>query len=128
VHRSPLAPVFAALQAALHGLMVALTAYVVVRALVPGGQYRVAVVVLAALFLLTYFAGGVALRSRPVAARVWLGGLTVLWLGLVGLAPEAVYLVFGLFFLYLHLLPRFWPPPWCRWPASACTRAGRRAG
>lgn len=108
MHRSPLAPVFAALQAALHGLMVALTAYVVVRALVPGGQYRVAVVVLAALFLLTYFAGGVALRSRPVAARVWLGGLTVLWLGLVGLAPEAVYLVFGLFFLYLHLLPRFW--------------------
>ncbi len=108
MHRSPLVPVFAALQAALHGLMVALTAYVVVRAVVPGGQYRVAVPVLAALFLLTYFVGGAVLRSRPVAARVWLGGLTVLWLGLVGLAPEAVYLVFGLFFLYLHLLPRFW--------------------
>jgi hypothetical protein len=114
VHRSPLTPVFAALQAALHVLMVALTAYVMVRALVPGGQHRIAVVVLAVLFLLTYF-GGAMLRSRPVAARVWLGALTVLWLGLVALAPEAIYLVFGLFFLYLHLLPRF------------CTRAGRRA-
>ncbi|MGF6884183.1 signal transduction histidine kinase [Nocardia sp. GAS34] len=107
MHRSPLAPVFAALQASLHGLMVALTAYVVVRALVPGGEHRVPVLVLAVLFLLTYF-GGAALRSRPTAARVWLGGLTVLWLGLVALQPEAVYLVFGLFFLYLHLLPRNW--------------------
>jgi signal transduction histidine kinase len=107
VHRSPLAPVFAALQAGLHALMVALTVYVAIRALVPGGQYRGAVLVLAVLFLLAYF-GGAALRSRPVAARVWLGVLTLLWLGLVALAPEAVYLVFGLFFLYLHLLPRNW--------------------
>src|SRR5262245_55511188 len=107
VHRSPLTPVFAALQAALHVLMVTLTVYVVVRALVPGGQHRVAVMVPALLFLLTYFSGA-ALRSRPVAARVWLGVLTLLWLGLVALAPEAGYLVFGLFFLYLHLLPRFW--------------------
>lgn len=107
MHRSPLAPVFAALQAGLHALMVALTVYVAIRALVPGGQYRGAVLVLAVLFLLAYF-GGAALRSRPVAARVWLGVLTLLWLGLVALAPEAVYLVFGLFFLYLHLLPRNW--------------------
>ncbi|MQY19181.1 sensor histidine kinase [Nocardia macrotermitis] len=107
MHRSPLTPVFAALQVALHVLMVALTVYVMVRALVPGGQYRVAVTALAVVFLLIYF-GGVLLRSRPVAARVWLGALTVLWLGLVALAPEAIYLVFGLFFLYLHLLPRVW--------------------
>jgi signal transduction histidine kinase len=107
VHRSPLTPVFAALQFGLHALMVALTAVVVVRALVPGGQYPVAVVALSVLFLLAYFTG-VLLRGRPGAARVWLALLTVLWLGLVVLAPDAVYLVFGLFFLYLHLLPGSW--------------------
>ncbi|MFJ9743846.1 sensor histidine kinase, partial [Streptomyces sp. NPDC101166] len=39
---------------------------------------------------------------------IWLGALTLLWLALVLVAPLAVYLVFGLFFLYLHLLPRYW--------------------
>ncbi|WP_460700017.1 sensor histidine kinase [Nocardia thraciensis] len=107
MHRSPLTPVFAALQLGLHALMVALTAVVAGRALAPGGEHRWGVITLAVLFLLTYFAG-VALRGRPVAARVWLGLLTVLWLGLVAVEPYAIYLVFGLFFLYLHLLPRFW--------------------
>nr|WP_040750750.1 sensor histidine kinase [Nocardia transvalensis] len=107
VHRSPLTPVFAALQLGLHALMVALAAVVVGRAMVPGEEHRWGVVVLAVLFIAAYFAGSV-LRGRPVAARVWLGVLTVLWLGLVALEPYAVYLVFGLFFLYLHLLPRFW--------------------
>ncbi|WP_232535115.1 sensor histidine kinase [Nocardia terpenica] len=107
MHRSPLTPVFAALQLGLHALMVALTAAVVVRALVPGGQHPVATVTLAALFLITYFGGGL-LRGRPRAARVWLAVLTVLWLGLMPIAVDAMYLVFGLFFLYLHLLPRVW--------------------
>ncbi|MFD6389989.1 sensor histidine kinase [Nocardia sp. NPDC060259] len=39
---------------------------------------------------------------------VWLAALTVLWLALLGLTPDAVYLAFGLFFVYLHLLPRPW--------------------
>ncbi|WP_442945618.1 sensor histidine kinase [Nocardia sp. SSK8] len=38
----------------------------------------------------------------------WLAALTVLWLALLGLTPDAVYLAFGLFFVYLHLLPRVW--------------------
>ncbi|NKY85004.1 sensor histidine kinase [Nocardia veterana] len=90
--------------------MTALTVVVVVRAMVPAGgdsAHTVPVIVLAALFLIVYFAGGL-LRGRPVAARFWLAGLTLLWLALIGLAPDAVYLVFGLFFLYLHLLPRLW--------------------
>ncbi|WP_280274645.1 sensor histidine kinase [Nocardia wallacei] len=107
MHRSPLTPVFAALQLGLHALMVALCAVVVGRALVPGVGHRWGVVALTVLFLVVYFAGA-ALRGRPVAARVWLGLLTVLWLGLVAVAPDAVYLVFGMFFLYLHLLPRVW--------------------
>ncbi len=39
---------------------------------------------------------------------VWLASLTVLWLALLALTPDAVYLAFGLFFVYLHLLPRPW--------------------
>lgn len=88
--------------------MTALAIVVVVRAVVPDGtSHPVLVIVLAAAFLAVYFAGGL-LRGRQVAARFWLAGLTVLWLGLIPLVPEAIYLVFGLFFLYLHLLPRLW--------------------
>ncbi|UGT57884.1 sensor histidine kinase [Nocardia asteroides] len=39
---------------------------------------------------------------------VWLASLTALWLALLALTPDAVYLAFGLFFVYLHLLPRPW--------------------
>ncbi len=106
VHRSPLTPVFAALQVGLHVLVVVLTAVVVGQAVV-SDERPIVVVLLAGLFLGVYFAGA-RFRRRLVAARVWLGALTVLWLGLVCVAPMAVYLVFGLFFLYLHLLPRRW--------------------
>ncbi|MTE16980.1 sensor histidine kinase [Nocardia aurantiaca] len=106
MHRSPLTPVFSALQLGLHVLVVALTAVVTVQEVISGSHPTV-VVVLAALFLGVYFAGGRFRRNLP-AARVWLAVLTLIWLGLVTVAPLAVYLVFGLFFLYLHLLPRYW--------------------
>ncbi|MFE3319225.1 sensor histidine kinase [Nocardia sp. NPDC059195] len=53
-------------------------------------------------------------RAEPSAPRwsgamwVWMAALTVLWLTLLALTPDAVYLAFGLFFVYLHLLPRPW--------------------
>ncbi|MEU1207858.1 sensor histidine kinase [Nocardia sp. NPDC005825] len=106
MHRSPLTPVFSALQLGLHVLVVALTAVVAVQEVV-SGSHQVLVVVLAAVFLGVYFAGG-RFRRNLMGARVWLAALTLLWLGLVLVAPLAVYLVFGLFFLYLHLLPRYW--------------------
>ncbi|GAB0101794.1 sensor histidine kinase [Nocardia sp. JMUB6875] len=106
MHRSPLTPVFSALQLGLHALVVALTVVVAVQEVVAGSHTAV-VIVLAGLFLGVYFAGG-RFRHDLVGARVWLALLTVLWLGLVTVAPLAVYLVFGLFFLYLHLLPRYW--------------------
>ncbi|WP_174557132.1 sensor histidine kinase [Nocardia jejuensis] len=106
MHRSALTPVFSGLQWGLHVLVVALTSVVVVRAIV-SDAYPVVVVVLAGIFLGVYFAGG-RFRRDLTAARVWLGLLTLLWLGLVFFGPYAVYLVFGLFFLYLHLLPRYW--------------------
>ncbi|MFD6350800.1 sensor histidine kinase [Nocardia tengchongensis] len=106
MHRSPLTPVFSALQLGLHVLVVVLTVVVAVQEVV-SGSHQALVVVLAGVFLGVYFTGG-RFRRNLVGARVWLAALTLLWLGLVFVAPLAVYLVFGLFFLYLHLLPRYW--------------------
>ncbi|GAB2541323.1 sensor histidine kinase [Nocardia heshunensis] len=106
MHRSPLTPVFSALQVGLHVMVVALTVVVAVQEVLTG-SHPALVIVLAGVFLGVYFTGG-RFRRNLLAARIWLGLLTLLWLGLVIVAPLAVYLVFGLFFLYLHLLPRNW--------------------
>lgn len=116
------------MQVGLHIMVVALTVVVATQEIV-SGPHRVLVMVLAGIFLGVYFAGG-RYRRNLVAARVWLGLLTVLWLALVTVAPLAVYLVFGLFFLYLHLLPRggdcsrWRRPPSCRSSASRRIAAG----
>ncbi|MEV5839547.1 sensor histidine kinase [Nocardia sp. NPDC052112] len=107
MHSSPLTPVFTALRLGLHVLVTTLAVVVVVRALLPGAGHPLGVVTLTAVFLAVYFAGALVGR-RPAGIRIWLTALTVLWLGLVVLAPDAGYLAFGLFFLYLHLLPRPW--------------------
>lgn len=107
MHPSPLTPVFTALRLGLHVLVTALAVVIVVRALLPGAPHPIPVVALTAGFLVTYFAGHVLSRRRGGIA-IWLTALTVWWLGLVLLAPDAGYLAFGLFFLYLHLLPRPW--------------------
>ncbi|MGW5374859.1 histidine kinase [Nocardia sp. NPDC003999] len=107
MHSSPLTPVFTTLRLGLHVLMTGLAVVVAVRAVLPGAAHPAATVGLAAAFLVTYFAGaGFAGKRRAIP--VWLGALTALWLGLAVLAPDAGYLAFGLFFLYLHLLPRPW--------------------
>ncbi|MFI1912154.1 sensor histidine kinase [Nocardia sp. NPDC020380] len=106
MHRNPLTPVFAGLQQGLHVLVVLLTGVVVVRSVVADVR-PIAVIVVSGIFLGVYFMGG-RFRRDLVAARIWMLVLTLLWLLLVALEPYAVYLVFGLFFLYLHLLPRRW--------------------
>ncbi|MGK9147620.1 sensor histidine kinase [Plantibacter flavus] len=115
---SALSPVFTALRLGLHALVVALIALVVLRALTLGGPTEIAAIVLAVVMLSTYAAGTLlARRARSVpvpdgarhhgsAVFVWLAVLTVEWIVLVLLSPDAAYLVFPLFFLYLHLLPR----------------------
>ncbi|MEV0059101.1 sensor histidine kinase [Nocardia sp. NPDC050718] len=130
MHSSPLTPVVTTLRLGLHVLVTVLGVVVAVRALLPGGGgHGVGVVVLTVVWLAVYFAGTELLRRSgdrvaagvPASARaadatgwdsrmvgVWLAALTVLWLALLGLTPDAVYLAFGLFFLYLHLLPRPW--------------------
>jgi len=102
-HRT-LAPVFAGLRAGLHALFGGLLALVVVRVLLTNGP--VLALVLAGLLGAVYLSGlWLARGGRSRTAVVWLAALTVVWAALVWLVPEAAYLVFPLFFLYLHLLP-----------------------
>lgn len=114
VHPSPLTPVVTTLRLGLHVLVTALAVVVAVRALLPGGGgHGAAVVALTVVWLLVYFAGTELPRRtrydhRFVAVWAWLAVLTTLWLALLALTPDAVYLAFGLFFVYLHLLPRPW--------------------
>ncbi|WP_366146683.1 histidine kinase, partial [uncultured Pseudokineococcus sp.] len=77
-----------------------------------GGPPRALPLALCAVFALTYVLGGrVAAvgprrRAPASAAAVWVLALSLLWVALVARVPEAAYLVFPLFFLYLHVLPR----------------------
>ncbi|MDU0327069.1 sensor histidine kinase [Microbacterium sp. KSW2-21] len=103
-HRT-LAPVFAGLRVGLHVLFCGLLALVVVRVLVTNGS--LVALVLAVVLGLVYLSGLVVARTRRRAwGIVWIVALTLVWAALVWLVPEAAYLVFPLFFLYLHLLPR----------------------
>jgi len=115
---TPLTSVFRGLRAGLHILFVGLVALVIGRAIIVATTSSPAVIALAVLLLLSYGLGGY-LASRPASgasrprlpgagALIWLLVLSVQWLVLVWLIPEAAYLVFPLFFLYLHLLPRPW--------------------
>nr|WP_138985264.1 sensor histidine kinase [Gordonia otitidis] len=104
MHTSPLTPVVAGLRWGLHLLAVALTAVVMARALI-ASPADIAAAVVAAVWLAVYFAGGLALGDRR-RALAWLTVLTTVWLVELALTPEATYLVFVLFFLYLHLLGR----------------------
>lgn len=107
-HRT-LAPVFTGLRAGLHALFVGLLALVVVRVVWTGGSPWA--LALAGLLALGYVAGLWIARSRRRAGGVvWVAALTLVWVPLMWLVPEAAYLVFPLFFLYLHLLPGWTGP------------------
>lgn len=105
-----LTPVFVGLRTGLHVLLVALVALVIGRAALVPGDATVVVVVLALVFLATYALGALARPSSAerggAATGMWLVAVSVVWIVLVWFTPEASYLVFPLFFLYLHLLGR----------------------
>ncbi|MFZ2173564.1 MAG: sensor histidine kinase [Rhodococcus sp. (in: high G+C Gram-positive bacteria)] len=107
MHESPLTPVFAALQLSMHVLIGALAAVVFLRAVLLDAPHMFAIATLAVVFVVVYLLG-VTRGLRGGVMWAWLVTLTVLWLVLVALAPDAAYIVFGLFFLYLRLLPRPW--------------------
>ncbi|WP_431280302.1 sensor histidine kinase [Leifsonia poae] len=110
---SALTPVFVGLRTGLHVLFVLLTVLVIGRAVLAPTAASGVVIALCVLLLITYGCGAFFTRSaRPRARRAlalgWLGMLSLEWLVLLWLIPEAAYLVFPLFFLYLHLLGRWW--------------------
>ncbi|MFB6608855.1 histidine kinase [Agromyces sp. NPDC056379] len=103
---SALRPVFTALRLGLHVLVVGLTLFVVVRALLADAPHETGLTVLAIAFLACYGAGvAAAHRNLPTWARViWLVSLLVLWVGMSAMTPDAAFLAFPLFFLELHVL------------------------
>ncbi len=105
-----LTPVFLGLRTGLHVLFVALSALVIARAIWPPTPTGVAVVAVTVVLLITYGTGGHFASSpgsgRSAAARLWLAILTVEWIALLWLTPDSAYLVFALFFLYVHVLRR----------------------
>ncbi|KJC64551.1 sensor histidine kinase [Agreia bicolorata] len=109
-----LTPVFVGLRTGLHVLFAALAVLVIVRAVVAPTDVSGVIVALVLVLLTTYSLGGVAARAarghgrRRVVGLAWLAAITLEWIALLWLTPEAAYLVFPLFFLYLHLLGRWW--------------------
>ncbi|PII84417.1 two-component sensor histidine kinase [Leucobacter sp. OLJS4] len=99
-----LTPVFVGLRVGLHVLLVGLAAFAVVPGFVTERSSAPGALLIAILFVAVY-AGGVLLPRKRVPATLWVAALTLLWAVLVWLAPEGAYLVFPLFFLYLHVLP-----------------------
>lgn len=108
---TPLTPVFVGLRTGLHVLFLSLTALVIARAVVAPIDASPIVIVLALVLGATYSLGGVLARTPARAKWLplgWLVALTAEWLVLIWLIPDATYLVFPLFFLYLHLLGKWW--------------------
>ncbi|MEC5185491.1 signal transduction histidine kinase [Cryobacterium sp. MP_3.1] len=105
-----LTPIFVGLRTGLHGLFITLVGLVVVRALLIPSSNSVAVVVVALILLATYATGGLFVRAARTRGRLpgflWLTLVSVEWLVLLSLSSLAAYLVFVLFFLYLHILGR----------------------
>lgn len=109
---STLAPVFTGLRFGLHALLIGLAGFAVVRAFVVFSPVAAWTLVVGVAFVAVYLAGAWAARSGRAAgssgrrfAVVWVAALTLLWAVLTWLSPEGAYLVFPLFFLYLHVLP-----------------------
>lgn len=90
----------------LHGLVAILLAIIIGRAVVDGGSGTEWVIAAAALFGAVYLVGAVAVvRDDPKPALAWLVTLTLVWLWVLVLAADGVYLAFPLFLLAAQLLP-----------------------
>lgn len=87
-----------------HVLFAVLTVVCVARSVSTGAAVLPLLAVTAAL-LGWYALGGLARRVPP---GPWLAGLTVLWLALVAVSPENVWLAFSLWLLAGHFLPLRW--------------------
>jgi signal transduction histidine kinase len=115
VHGSALDPVFLGLRVSLHVLVVGLIVLVVAMAGQAGMPVAGVIICLAAVMLGTYAAGVLVARSLPGrslpgGALAWALVLSLEWMALMAFSPESIYLLFPLFFIYLHLLPGWTGP------------------
>ncbi len=101
------------LRVCLHLLLGGLLVLSVVRALADGLPHAVAVIMAAVVMGAVYAAGPLLPRvgRSPRAGAAWLVALGVVWLVLLWLTPDGVWLAFPLFFVQLHLLPTRWGLP-----------------
>ena len=106
---SALSPVFAGLHIGLHVLFAGLIALVIVTAFTSAVAPGSVTVCLAAALAFTYaggtFLGRAAARTNAPLPGLWAAVLTLEWLALISVSAEAIYLVFPLFFVFLHVLP-----------------------
>lgn len=105
-------PVTAALRLCLHALLLGLLVLAAARAPGDTAAHAPAVVVTAAVMAVVYAAGALApvVQPRTRAAALWLAALGAVWVALLALSPDALWVAFPLYFLQLHLLPSRWGP------------------
>jgi signal transduction histidine kinase len=108
-----LTPVLRVLRLCLHLLMAGLLLLVAGRALAGYSTGAGAVVAAAVVMTVVYGAGPLipAVRDTRAGAALWLGALCAVWLVLLVLTPDGLWLAFPLYFLQLHLLPARWGVP-----------------
>ncbi|MGX1668679.1 sensor histidine kinase [Streptomyces sp. NPDC055400] len=108
-----LTPVLRVLRLCLHLLMAGLLLLVAGRALAGDSTGAGAVVAAAVVMTVVYGAGPLipAVRDTRAGAALWLGALCAVWLVLLVLTPDGLWLAFPLYFLQLHLLPARWGVP-----------------
>ncbi|MCX2951469.1 sensor histidine kinase [Lentzea sp. NEAU-D7] len=92
----------------LHLLVVCLLALTALRAVLGDAPRAAAVIAVATALGLLYAAGPLlpGVRTSRRAAAMWTAAVGLVWLTLLALSADAVWLAFPLYFLQLHLLPR----------------------
>ncbi|UQA97716.1 sensor histidine kinase [Streptomyces halobius] len=92
----------------LHLMVAALLALAAVRAAAGHAPYAPAVLITAVVLFALYVAGPSIprLRTSTSAAALWLAAVGLVWMVLLALTPDGIWLAFPLFFVQLHLLPR----------------------
>ncbi|WEH36615.1 sensor histidine kinase [Streptomyces sp. AM 4-1-1] len=106
-------PVTTALRLCLHALLVGLLVLAVARAVSDDAPHATATVALAGVLVAVYAAGVAAPAVQPLtrAAALWTAGLGAVWIALLTVSPDALWVAFPLYFLQLHLLPIRWGLP-----------------
>lgn len=107
--RSP-TPVSRVLRLCLHALLAGLLALAAGRAVADSAPRAGWVVGVCALLAVVYAAGvlvPVVGRSTPASA-LWLGSLAAVWVALLVVSPDGLWIAFPLYFLELHLLRPRW--------------------